>query len=108
MLFKAQCYMADAERAQKPFWQYTNGDPLVKGPVLAVEADSEDAALDKVFEIGNIGTPDADGNRWPPLRSLSCGDVIVIGETAYAVASFGFDRIETEALEASLTEAVSL
>ena len=40
-------------------------------------------------------------------RSLSVGDVVVIGETAFAVARFGFDTISSADLSTARTAAAS-
>jgi hypothetical protein len=66
----------------------TNGQPL--------------RALELVFEELNIG--DGSNYDWTAQyrangnRSLSVGDVVVVGETAWAVGSFGWDRVYTDAL----------
>lgn len=52
--------------------------------------------LRRVFEQLNIDTPTADWAkryRENRNRSLSVGDVVVIGETAWVVARFGWDQI---------------
>lgn len=95
------------------FWRYEPGDRLVAGPVLEMGPLPKDQpwgtpeaqVLDQVWTIGNRMAPDAIGTFWPnDVRSLSTGDVIVIGELAWSVASVGFDRVETYALEVSLSE----
>lgn len=60
-------------------------------------------ALEHVYEQLNRGSgailePWASEYLIGTNRSLSVGDVVVIGETAYAVAGFGFDRITTDDL----------
>jgi len=40
-------------------------------------------------------------------RSLSVGDVVVIGETAFAVARFGFDPVGAAALSVALASVAS-
>lgn len=62
-------------------------------------------ALEDVFAQLNIDSPTADwavAYRAERNRSLSVGDVVVIGETAWAVASFGWDRISSEDLAAAI------
>lgn len=85
-------------------WKYEAGDKLVAGPVLELPASSDDLALaEDVWTIGNRMGADANGQRWPStVRSLSMGDVIVIGETAYTAVTVGWEPIETDALVASL------
>ena len=70
------------------------------GDVLEVEADSVEAALERLYSLANIGTPDLWGGDggWvrsyrerDSARSLSVGDVIVVnGEMGYVVDSLGF------------------
>lgn len=64
------------------------------------------AALETVFEQLNIDDPDQDwarDYRRARHRSLSVGDVVVIGETAWAVAPRGWDLLSTDALRAAIT-----
>jgi hypothetical protein len=63
------------------------------------------AALELVFEQLNIDTPDqpwALKYRLDRRRSLSVGDVVVIGETAWACAPVGWDALSTDQLTAAL------
>ena len=65
-----------------------------------------DAALAQVFEQLNIDTPTAawaQQYRAAGNRSLSVGDVVAIGETAWAVASFGWTPVSAEQLSAAIT-----
>lgn len=63
------------------------------------------AALETVFEQLNIDDPTAEWAlkyRLAGHRSLSVGDVVVIGETAWACADRGWDLITAEQLHAAL------
>jgi len=72
------------------------------------------AALERVFEQLNIGGHDGgpEGKPWTVeyrqngYRSLSVGDVVVIGELAYAVESSGWRYIPTDDLTAALQRGV--
>jgi hypothetical protein len=56
--------------------------------------------LEFVFEETNIGdTEFAQEYRRRGLRSVSVGDVVVCGETAFACESIGWKKISTEDLE---------
>lgn len=60
--------------------------------------------LEYVFEQLNIGGDLVEATRWTERyrvegnRSLSVGDVVVIGETAWTVASAGWEQVLTEEL----------
>jgi hypothetical protein len=63
------------------------------------------AALEHVFDQLNIDEPSAawaQHYRLAGRRSLSVGDVVVIGETAWAVAAAGWDPISTDDLTAAI------
>jgi hypothetical protein len=63
------------------------------------------AALETVFDQLNIDEPAttwALGYRNSGLRSLSVGDVVVIGETAWACAASGWDLLTAEQLHAAI------
>jgi hypothetical protein len=63
------------------------------------------AALETVFEQLNIDEPTSTcgrGYRTTGLRSLSVGDVVVIGETAWACASSGWDLLTADQLHAAI------
>lgn len=62
-------------------------------------------ALEIVFEQLNIPSPHhswAIAYRRAGQRSLSVGDVVVIGETAWACASSGWDLLTADQLHAAL------
>jgi len=76
-------------------------------------AEEVAAALEGIFEQLNVGgeliaafdyTVDY---RAAGHRSLSVGDVVTIGETAFAVARFGFDTIPAAVLTAAMNVAAS-
>jgi hypothetical protein len=95
------------------FFEYQPGDRLHVGPEVMVPdavAHDEDGALAIAWAVGNrmqeawVRWAGTGARDWPSfVRSLSAGDVLVIGETAWAVAHVGFDRIDTDALERSLS-----
>jgi len=75
--------------------------------------DNVKLILSSVFEQLNIGgdlipasdyTVEYRANR---NRSLSVGDVVIVGESAYAVASFGWDPVSTDELVAAIGRAGS-
>ena len=60
--------------------------------------------LEHVFEQLNIDDPDqswAQGYRRNGLRSLSVGDVVVLGETAWACAPSGWTHLTADQLQAA-------
>jgi len=82
------------------FDAYETGDLLTNGPIVRLAADTEHAALDRVWTIGNRMDPET--YEWPDfIRSLSVGDVLAVKPEGtfpvpvhyFAVASFGFDAI---------------
>jgi len=80
--------------------QLTSGQPIT--------------ALETVFEQLNIGgEPGYPAEPWTTEyrshrnRSLSTGDVVVLGENAYAVASFGWDHVPTADLLTAIDRATS-
>jgi hypothetical protein len=59
--------------------------------------------LDWVFQELNVGEGKiAKEYRAKCLRSLSVGDVVVVGETAWSVGSYGWDTITTEELNKAI------
>jgi hypothetical protein len=63
--------------------------------------------LDHVFKELNVDYPLTDwakDYRERRLRSLSVGDVVVLGETAWAVESCGWRRITTDELQSAIIE----
>ncbi|WP_441964830.1 hypothetical protein [Mycolicibacterium houstonense] len=73
----------------------------------APSTDQVKTALETVFEQLNIDDPDqtwALRYRLDRHRSLSVGDVVAVGETAWAVAPIGWDLVSTDQLRAALTQ----
>lgn len=65
--------------------------------------------LGLVFEQLNIDTPTAEWARRYRAernRSLSVGDVVVVGETAWVVARFGWDQITGDDLAARIARQI--
>lgn len=93
------------------FFEYQPGDRLHVGPRVTLDAPDEASALDVAWNVGNR-QPDSgvvdiqwagDHDEWPSfVRSLSAGDVLVIGETAWAVAHVGFVIIDGADLARSI------
>lgn len=55
-------------------------------------ADIEADHLEHVFHIGNMG-PEHFITRYRQMHSVSVGDVIIQGDEAWYVASFGFNKL---------------
>lgn len=76
-------------------------------PELTAGADPM-LILNHVYEQLNVGGDMVPATEWTTRyraernRSLSVGDVVVIGETAWAVDHIGFATITTEALAAGI------
>lgn len=70
---------------------YEPGDRLVKGWTGEVATPSV-AALDDIFARHNRDDR-PDGRLCP---SMSVGDVIILGDTAWSVASFGFKPVTVD------------
>jgi hypothetical protein len=75
----------------------------------ALQPDREPTRiLNHVYEQLNVGGDMVPAEPWTTVyrvnrnRSLSVGDVVVVGESAWAVASCGFESITTEALVAAI------
>jgi hypothetical protein len=66
--------------------------------------------LEMIFEQLNVGGDLVPATEWTEEyranrnRSLSVGDVVTIGETAWAVARFGWDQISGEAITSALNK----
>ena len=93
------------------FSEFRGGtDKLVLGPVIELEANSTDAALDLAWKIGNKMTDPEDYPR--NVRSVSSGDVFHVQDTGdngpdgfgpfFAVAWVDFLPVSPEAIAASL------
>lgn len=82
---------------------------------VAAPSSAQDAAasLEQIYTQLNIGgdvvaaTDYTRDYRAAGNRSLSMGDVVVLGETAFTVARFGFDIISSAALATALVGAAS-
>jgi hypothetical protein len=93
-----EIYLKDTNGARA--WQgYAPGDPVELAFTFFTDADADDLDLCAyAFQAFNVGGgPLAD--REAPYRalrnrSLSAGDVVVIGGRAYGCASLGFERLE--------------
>jgi len=98
------------------FWDYQPGDRLHVGPEVIIpdartapSGTPEYAGLDITWAVGNrmdrawVTWAGLGGAEWPTfVRSLSAGDVLVIGETAWSVAPEGFRVIDSADLARSL------
>lgn len=85
------------------FFAFAPGDTLVHAGTYTFEAESPEAALNLIWEVGNRMAVDANGTEWPPtVRSLSVGDVLVVGDDVWSVAPVGFDPVPAAAWEVGL------
>jgi hypothetical protein len=79
------------------FWRpYEPGDRLVKGFTGDIEFPRGVAALEAIFVRHNRDDR-PDGQLCP---SMSVGDVIVLGETAWSVANVGFTPVTVDPADA--------
>lgn len=75
--------------------------------VFGMDTDDAERALETVFTELNTDCPTqpwAREYRADRNRSLSVGDVVVLGETAWACASAGWDRISSDELRAAIAD----
>ncbi|KMV19667.1 hypothetical protein ACT17_06425 [Mycolicibacterium conceptionense] len=78
-------------------------DVLVSGSVS--DSDAIDQVLEIVFEQLNIDSPTRDwAQRYRATgnRSLSVGDVVAVGESAWSVARFGWAHVGSSELSAAI------
>jgi hypothetical protein len=72
--------------------------------IMALRDGQPIRALEHVFEQLNVGGDIVPATDWTRdyraagYRSLSVGDVVVLGETAHAVGRFGWERVTTDQL----------
>lgn len=82
------------------------GDYLTPGPELHSTGSHESSALAQAWTIGqhlDDNILDADGHEWPmDVRSLSVGDVLAIGETAWVIKGVGLRQLDTDEFERAL------
>lgn len=90
------------------FWRYESGDLLYPGPMIdLVDMASEAEALDAAWTVGNKMPERSAISSWPrTVRSLSAGDVLVIGETAWKIDGIGFSLLDPDDLRRSLEEPI--
>lgn len=77
-------------------WSYAPGDPLVHVGTFEVYADSVEAALERLWVVGNRMGIDAQGNAWPKThRSMCSGDFAVVHNTGteYVALMAGWGRV---------------
>src|SRR4030095_11987452 len=93
------------------FFGYEPGDLLIEGPVLTVAVDTAPSEIEVVtaeaaFVIGNRMAAGLNGPQWPSnVRSMSVGDVVIIGEVALSCEGAGWKVIDNEfARRVSLSE----
>lgn len=80
---------------------YQPGDPMVRGGHFEVEAWGPIDACNKVWRLANVGddpdfgTPDPQAVEYREnrQRSLSIGDIVVVGEQAYSVEPTCFEPL---------------
>lgn len=115
---KVRVYLNDPEDRYARFSEF---DPASARLRLAVTFDMDDDdppshgtgdkvfhLLNEVFQQLNVGGDLVPATDWTAEyrvnrnRSLSVGDVVVLGETAWAVDHMGFSTISTDALKGAL------
>ena len=72
---------------------------------------SANPVLEEAFEQLNIDEPTAEwaqAYRQARMRSLSVGDVVVVGEVAYACASVGWEPVSLQAVQCDSTSRVGI
>lgn len=72
---------------------YQEGDRLESVWAGHVEADSDEDALNLVFEMFNRGAPRFVGDEAYPQRSLSVGDCVEVTGVRYACQSVGWKKL---------------
>jgi hypothetical protein len=64
---------------------------------MVVNAEDPLQAANEIWVIGNRQGKDEAGRTWPSgVRSLSVGDVVVVGETALAVERYGWKQVSLQ------------
>ncbi len=87
-------FKADTARLDRAVVDHVILDETKSNPIIA--------ALEDVFEQLNVGGDLVEAKAYTTRyreygnRSLSVGDVVVLGETAWAVGRFGWDQISGE------------
>lgn len=77
---------------------------VVDGPATDFIKGKPIGVLEEVFEQLNVGGDIVPATDWTTEyrangnRSLSVGDVVVVGESAFAVGRFGWDDVSTSEL----------
>jgi hypothetical protein len=83
------------ENESAPFWEPHSPQSyrLVGNFTISLEKPSISAALEALYVVGNKMGADATGRRWPATRrSLSVGDLAVIGAAHYVCAMAGWRK----------------
>lgn len=80
------------------------GDPNAERPASSQHQEAIMAALETIFDELNEepNTTWAQDYRAAGNRSLSVGDVVVLGETAWVVAPVGYARVSTDELATAI------
>lgn len=92
------------------FFGYEPGDALTPGPVIHLDVavspgdlTLEVAVAEAAFSVGNRMAADAWGQQWPAdVRSMSVGDVVIIGEVALSCEGAGWKPVDAFHLAVSL------
>lgn len=84
-------------RFQPEFWEYYSKQGHIDIEQLPRDRESLMDLLDKIYEAGNdsgYGPLADEYHRYPTAYSISVGDIIIVAECAYIVASCGFEQVE--------------
>ena len=86
------------------YWQHYDQQGEIEVDTAAIAEIGENRVLENIFQAGN---DDGYGhwaglyNRYETAFSISVGDIIILGETAYIVAGCGFTQVELAREEAA-------
>lgn len=104
--FAAKVYLNEARDHFFGFNEFAPAE-LNLASVFDLDAADHNAALNVIFRELNVDSPSepwAKDYRQRRNRSLSVGDVAVLGESAWACASAGWDKISGDELRAAVVE----
>ena len=78
------------------FFQYYEQQGEIEVDTAAIAEIGVHRVLENIFQAGNddgYGSWAGLYNRYPTAYSISVGDIIILGETSYIVASQGFTQV---------------
>lgn len=79
------------------YWEFYTQQGHIKMRLPRANEEDLMTVLENIFAAGNddgYGPLAELYNRYPTAYSISVGDIVVLGEMAYIVASQGFERVE--------------